>query len=89
MTLVFWYMGKPLLWDFTCRDTYAASYLTETSRCLGAAAEIGELSKKRQYKDLEWDYIFVPACGYRDFRIVGKGSIIIHQNNWQEDFPIN
>jgi hypothetical protein len=53
---------------------------------IGAAAEVGELSKKRHYKDLG---LHLCACGYRDFRIVGKGSIIIHQNNWQEDFHIN
>jgi hypothetical protein len=55
-------MGKPLIWDFTCKDTFAASYLTETSTSRGAAAEVGELSKRRHYKDLECDYIFVPVA---------------------------
>jgi hypothetical protein len=39
-----------------------SSNLTETSTSRGAAAEVGELSKRRHYKDLECDYIFVPVA---------------------------
>jgi glycine cleavage system protein P-like pyridoxal-binding family len=41
---------------------FAASYLTETSTCRGAAEEVGELSMMRHYKDLERDYIYVAVA---------------------------
>jgi len=61
MTLVPWSAGKCLLWDFTCVDTFAASYINETSIQLSAAANLAERKKTLRYRDLEENYIFVPV----------------------------
>ena len=34
-TLSLWTKGKPLLWDYTCRDTVCSSYALKTSRKAG------------------------------------------------------
>jgi hypothetical protein len=53
LTLVPWSHGKSLCWDFTCRDTFAPSYITHTSRVAGYAASLAEIQKHTLYKDLE------------------------------------
>ena len=45
MTLVPWREGRPLIWDFTGRDTIASSYTIKTSKSAGKAAEIAEKQK--------------------------------------------
>ena len=60
MTLMPWASGKPLVWDFTCRDTLAASHLPSTSSAAGAAAARGEQEKHRKYAHLQPTYSFVP-----------------------------
>ena len=62
MTLIPWKRGKPLIWDFTCRDTFAPTYLPKTSRAAGAAAVVGEGNKRRDYAFLEARSIFVPVA---------------------------
>ncbi|KAI3378742.1 hypothetical protein SNEBB_007093 [Seison nebaliae] len=61
-TLVAWKSGKFLVWDFTCGDTFAATYVEQTSRQAGAAAERGEASKLRTYEDFDARYDFQPIC---------------------------
>lgn len=43
--------AKSLLWDFTCTDTFALSYLDKTSRTLGYAMQ-AEARKSRYYDGL-------------------------------------
>jgi len=61
MTLVPWSHGKCLLWDFTCADTYAKSYISKTSLLCGSAAELREHQKKKKYRLLETNFIFIPV----------------------------
>ncbi|CAH2267248.1 jg14716 [Pararge aegeria aegeria] len=42
MTLIPWRLGRSLLWDATCVDTLAASYIQFTSSIMGAAATSAE-----------------------------------------------
>lgn len=39
-TIVPWSMGKFLVWDFTCSETYAASYINKTEEQAIAAADL-------------------------------------------------
>lgn len=59
MTLVPWKRGRPLLWDFTCADTFAISNVTHSSLKAGGAAIRREADKNRKYSNLLAQYIFV------------------------------
>ena len=54
--------GKCLIWDSTVVDTLAASYVDQTARHSGKAAEKAELKKLDQYQELEKEYLFVPVA---------------------------
>ena len=60
LSLVPWKAGRALIWDATCRDTMASSYLEKTSKKGGEAARSGELQKINKYSDLVNRYYFVP-----------------------------
>jgi hypothetical protein len=62
LTLVPWSRGKALIWDFTCSDSYAASYVNHCSSNPGYAAKLAETRKKRHYEDLAERYHFVPVA---------------------------
>jgi hypothetical protein len=62
LTLCPWKTGRSLLWDFTCRDTLAPSYLRRTAQTAGAAATCGELEKRRKYSCTSDTYHFTPVC---------------------------
>jgi hypothetical protein len=52
-TLTPWSKGQRLIWDVTCVDTLANSYLSQTSVEAGAAAEIACRKKHEKYKILK------------------------------------
>ena len=47
-----WANGKSLVWDFTCRDKLAQTYVPQTSQESGKAAEIAEKTKLCHHQDL-------------------------------------
>ena len=52
------------MWDATCPDTLAPSYITMASREAGAVAEEAEKKKSTKYAHLEESHYFVPCgCG--------------------------
>ena len=61
-TLVPWSRGKPLAWDVTVPDTYAASDMQETAIFAGAAAEKASDNKRVKYNDLATTHVFVPIA---------------------------
>ena len=60
--LVHWSRGKPLAWDVTVPDTYAASHIQATAISAGAAAEKASDNKRVKYNDLATNNIFVPIA---------------------------
>jgi hypothetical protein len=59
MTLMPLSKGKCLLWDATCSDTLAKSYIASTFRSAGAAAMSAEKRKHKKYEGLVNLYKFV------------------------------
>jgi hypothetical protein len=47
ITLIPWLCGKPLLWEVTCTDTLAKSYVELSSKKAGEAARLRENAKNR------------------------------------------
>ena len=61
-TLVPGSRGRPLAWDVTVPDTYAASHIQATEIFAGAAAEKASDNKRVKYNDLATIHIFVPIA---------------------------
>ena len=59
-TLIPWMRGKPLAWDVTVTDTYAASHIVETAKCAGAAATKAAANNISKYSCLSSIHHFVP-----------------------------
>jgi len=62
MSLIPWARGRSLLWDFTCKDTFAPSYVNASSKQVGYVAKEGEKKKIRHYSDLANQFIFIPIA---------------------------
>ena len=60
-TLVPWTRGKPLAWDVTVPDTYAALHVQLTSTTACAAAEKAAVNKTTKYVALAATHFFVPV----------------------------
>ena len=61
MTGIPWSEGKWLLWDVTVVDTFASSYIANTSVEPAAAATKAEIAKVEKYMSFVPRYKFVPA----------------------------
>ena len=53
--------GKPLIWDFTCSDTVAASNISVSIQGAGKTAAKAEERKLSHYEDLAKDFIVTPV----------------------------
>jgi hypothetical protein len=62
LTLIPWEAGKPLTWDVTVASTLAASYVDDTARSAGAAAELAAIKKIAKYSNLVQSHIFQPLA---------------------------
>jgi len=51
-----------MLWDFTCWDTYAPSYVASSAVNPGSVARKAEDTKKRKYDFLTGRFIFIPVA---------------------------
>jgi len=47
-----WTSGRILVWDFTCPDTLAASYVAQSAAAAGSAAARAEQNKRSKYVKL-------------------------------------
>ena len=62
ITLVPWECGKLLVWDPTCTNTFAPSYLTRSTNESGAVAAIAETRKKGKYATMDISHSFQPIA---------------------------
>ena len=62
VTLLPWARGKPMIWDYTWPDTFAASHLSVTQAMSGGAAEQAERNKGLKYAPLTPQYELVPIA---------------------------
>ena len=58
LTLIPWQSGKPLTWDVTVVSTLAGSYVSDSERLSGAAAELAATRKSDKYANLTSLYLF-------------------------------
>ena len=58
-SLIPWKRGKPLAWDVTVPDTYAASHTGETAENAGAAANKTATNKIAKYHSLATTHYFI------------------------------
>ncbi|CAK1600196.1 unnamed protein product [Parnassius mnemosyne] len=73
-----WKSGRALVWDATCTDTLAASYLPATTKRAGAAADARERLKVSKYSFLGAQYQFF-AFGVETLGPWGKGALELHR----------
>ena len=78
-TLIPWVRDKPLAWDVTVTDTYAASHIIQTAKCAGATATKAEANKINKYSCLSGIHHFVPIA------IETGGSINIDATEFLSD----
>ena len=62
MTITPWSTGRPLVWDATFPDTFAASYRIQATSGARKVAELAEERKDSKYKHLGPAYIFTPIA---------------------------
>lgn len=79
LSLVPWKNGKSLLWDYTCADTFARSYVNRTSRDPGYAAKQAEDEKYRHYSNLMDQFKFIPVASETS-GIIGKVGLKLLKN---------
>jgi len=60
VTQVPWKRGRCLAWDATCPNTFAQSYIQDSSTLDGSAASAAELNKIAKYSDIRAGVDFVP-----------------------------
>ena len=61
-SLVLWKRGKVLVWDATCEDTFAPSYISRAAMEDGLVTRHAEERKQAKYRHLVSSHIFVPVA---------------------------
>ena len=74
ITVVPWKRGRVLVWDATCPDTYAPSYVSLATREAGAVADLAEQNKSRKYSHLAVSHHFVPIA-IETSGVMGSGAL--------------
>ena len=62
LTLIPWKEGKCLIWDVTVADTYAATYVSETSVKAGEVAARLAAYKRDKYEEITHTHLFCPIA---------------------------
>ena len=62
VTTVPWKCGKLLVWDATCPDTFAPSYISQATTAAGEVAAHAEERKCSKYSGLPVTHLFIPVA---------------------------
>ena len=62
ITIAPWRFGRSLVWDVTCPDTYASSYVQQSTSEAGAVANLAEARKKTKYVAISRTHHFIPIA---------------------------
>ena len=62
ITIAPWKRGRTLIWDATCIDTFAPSYIHTAIEEAGSVAEIAEIRKRKNYEALSAVHVFTPIA---------------------------
>ena len=62
VTTVPWKCGKLLVWDATCSDTFAPSYVSQATMAAGEVATHAEERKCSKYSSLSVTHDFIPVA---------------------------
>ena len=62
MSMMAWKNSKFLVWDVTCPDTLAPSYLNHAVAGPGAVANVAESRKHAKYAEISQTHYFVPVA---------------------------
>ena len=63
-----------MVWDATCSDTFAPSYLPHISIQAGAVADLAEERKRRKYNDFLQRFCFSPVA-FETMGVVGSETL--------------
>ena len=62
MTLFPWSKGKCVVWDYTCHDTLAPSYIGRSFKEAGCEATKAEIDKLNKYKGISTTFTVIPVA---------------------------
>ena len=62
LTIIPWVNSRSLVWDATCWDTFAPSYIHLSSSTAGSVADLAAAKKHRIYQELSHTHIFIPVA---------------------------
>ena len=86
-------LGIPsLVWDATCSETYATSYVSLTASRAGTVAEMAENRKSAQYTHLQSTHLFMPVSvemsgvfGKESLQFMGELAQRVRDRNGEPD----
>ena len=89
-SIIPWNMGKPLVWDATCVDTYAPSYRSLAVTSAGAVAARAEVLKEEKYSALRHSgsslTIFYQGLGKPDAITLWRPTRTVFLNTCYREF---
>ena len=62
MTIIPWARGRPLVWDATCWDSFAASNIQHAGMGPGLVADMAASRKLDKYQEISRSHCFIPVA---------------------------
>ena len=75
VTVLAWKLGKSLVWNCACSDTFAPSYKTLAAYEAGGVASVAEERKKIKYANLPTDKYIFRGLAFESSGVFSKDSM--------------